>query len=51
MLFILKTGRNPTIRHLSRTHRVSVAWLREQRVREGVEFEYLSIDSMTVGIF
>ena len=32
-LFCLKTGRNPTMRHLSRTHRVSAAWLHEQHVR------------------
>eukprot|EP00972_Heterocapsa_arctica_P031015 4562966-Heterocapsa_arctica.AAC.1 len=26
---VLKTGKNPTMRHLSRTHRVNVAWLGE----------------------
>eukprot|EP00971_Amphidinium_carterae_P182499 3621816-Amphidinium_carterae.1 len=26
---ILKSGKNPTMRHLGRTHRVSVAWLHE----------------------
>ena len=30
MLQVLKTGRNPTMRHLGLTHRVSVAWLHEQ---------------------
>ena len=26
---VLKTGRNPTLRHLGRTHRVDLAWLHE----------------------
>ena len=30
MLCVMKTGRNPAMRHLSRTHRVSIAWLHEQ---------------------
>ena len=30
MRHVVKTGRNPTIRHLGRTHRVSVAWWHEQ---------------------
>ena len=51
MLFILKTGRNPTMRHLSRTHRVSVAWLHEQHVRENFQFGYVSTDGMAADIF
>ena len=30
MLKVCKTGKNPTVRHLLRTHGVSVAWLKEQ---------------------
>eukprot|EP00969_Alexandrium_andersonii_P133696 5912851-Alexandrium_andersonii.AAC.1 len=30
MLQIMRTGRNPTMRYLRRTHRVSVQWLPEQ---------------------
>jgi len=29
MIQVVKTGRNATMRHLNRTHRVSVAWLHE----------------------
>ena len=29
-LQILKTGKNPTVRHLNRTHRVDLAWLAER---------------------
>eukprot|EP00972_Heterocapsa_arctica_P107027 15767348-Heterocapsa_arctica.AAC.1 len=28
-IHILKTGKNPTLRHLNRTHRVNVCWLSE----------------------
>ena len=28
-LQVLKTGKNPTMRHLGRTHRVNLAWLSE----------------------
>eukprot|EP00969_Alexandrium_andersonii_P151580 6701282-Alexandrium_andersonii.AAC.1 len=30
MMAIFKSGRNPTLRYLHRTHRVSVQWLRER---------------------
>ena len=51
MLLIVKSGRNPTMRHLSRTHRVSVAWLHEQHVREEFDFEYVTTDGMAADIF
>ena len=51
MLHTLKTGRNPTMRHLSRTHRVSAAWLHEQHIRENFEFAYVSIDGTAAYIF
>jgi hypothetical protein len=38
MLAILKTGRSPTMRHLSRTHRVSIAWLHEQNHRNNYDW-------------
>ena len=34
MLQCVKSGKNPTMRHLSRTHRISIAWISE-RYREG----------------
>ena len=30
MIRVCETGRNPTMRHLGRTHRVSVSWLHER---------------------
>ena len=44
-------GRNPAMRHLSRTRRVSVAWLHEQHAREGFDFEDASTDGMAADIF
>ena len=51
MPFMLKTGRTPTMRHLSRTHRVCVAWLREQHVREEFDFGYVSTDGVVADTF
>ena len=51
MLCILKTGRNPTMRHLSRTHRVSVAWLHEQYQRENFVVSYVRSCDMAADIF
>ena len=30
MIHVINTGRNPTMRYLMRTHRVSVSWLHER---------------------
>ena len=51
MLHILKTGRNPTMRHLSRTHRVGATWLYEQHIRGDFELACVSIDGMAADIF
>jgi hypothetical protein len=51
MLLILKIGRNPTMGHLSRTHRASVVWRQEKHVRENSAVDYVSTDTMTADIF
>ena len=51
MLCVMKSGRNPTMRHRSRSHRVSVAWLHEQYMREAFEFAYIETDSMAADMF
>jgi hypothetical protein len=51
MLCVMKSGRSPTMRHLSRSHRVSVAWLHEQHKREHFEFAYVETDSMAADMF
>ena len=51
MLCVLKTGRNPSMRHLSRTHRISVAWLHEQHEREHFNVKYVTTDEMAADVF
>ena len=51
MLQVLKTGRNPTMRHLGRTHRVSVAWLHEQYKSGLFDFVIRRSEFMAADIF
>ena len=37
MIRIMETGRNPTMRYLHRTHRISVSWLHEVFKSEGMD--------------
>ena len=49
---ILKTQKNPTLRHLNRTHRVSVSWLCEVfKNLNDVELKHCKTDEMAAGIF
>ena len=49
---ILKTQKNPTLRHLNRTHRVNVSWLCEVfRNLNEVELKYCKTDEMAADIF
>jgi hypothetical protein len=40
MMACARSGRNPTMRYLGRTHRVSVAWLKEIRDDPHVRLVY-----------
>ena len=40
MIRVMETGRNPAMRYLSRTHRVSVAWLHETFSSEEIKLVY-----------
>ena len=53
MIRVVESGRNPTMRYLHRTHRVSVAWLHEQLSsgRDGVELIYEDTTRMAADIF
>ena len=42
MLQCVRSGRNPTMRHLARTHRVSVAWMQEQYKSKNFTFGHES---------
>ena len=47
---IIETGKNPTIRHLGRTHRVDLAWLHEQLVSKSFKLAYCETNSMVGNI-
>ena len=51
MLQCVKTGRNPTMRHLARTHRVSVGWIHEQYQSGHFIFAHESGERMPPDIF
>ena len=51
MLQCVKTGRNPTMRHLARTHRVSVGWIHEQYRSGHFIFAHESGERMPPDIF
>ena len=40
MIRVCQTGRNPTMRHLGRTHRISVAWLHERFAELGIDLRF-----------
>ena len=51
MIRICETGRNPTMRYLLRTHRVSVAWLHETFSREYIRMFYEDSSKMCADIY
>ena len=50
MLQCVRSGRNPTMRHLSRTHRVSVAWMHEQYKSDNFTFAHESGERPAVAL-
>ena len=50
-LQIVRTGKNPTLRHIGRTHRVSIAWLAEALSHDDMHVLYETSDRMAADIF
>ena len=48
---IIKTGKNPTLRHVSRTHGVNAAWLYDVYEAGNFTMRYEVSDEMVAGIF
>ena len=46
-----ETGKNPTLRHLGRTHRVDLAWMFEQFQREVYDLRYCTSEEQAADIF
>ena len=51
LIACIRSGRNPTMRHVSRTHGVSVAWLHEVCASDHVELQYTQSADMAADIF
>ena len=51
MIRVCETGRNPTMRHLGRTHRVDVAWLHERFQEPTLTLVYEKTDAQAADIF
>ena len=51
MIRVTETGRNPTTRYLSRTHRVSVAWLHETFSHQDIDLVYEVSSKMCADIY
>ena len=48
---IIKTGRNPTMRHITRTHSVNVSWLHDLYQKGMFQMMYTRIESQCADIF
>ena len=55
MIRVIESGRNPTMRHLGRVHRISVAWLHEQlgtsESRGPVKIHWTETECMAADIY
>ena len=51
MIAVCRSGKNPTMRHLHRTHRVSVDWLHETFKRDDIALVYETSDRQCADIF
>ena len=51
MINVVSTGRNPTMRYLRRTHRVSVSWLYERFKDDDIELVYEMSAKMAADIY
>ena len=51
MAAVIRSGRNPTMRHLSRTHGISISWLHEQCREDDIEMRYITTTLMAADIY
>ena len=51
MASVIRTGRNPTMRHLSRTHGIAISWLHEQYNEDDVRLAYITTTLMAADIY
>ena len=51
MIKVCRTGKNPTMRHLLRSHGVAVAWLKEQFDCGNYDLQYVPTDYQAADIY
>ena len=51
MAAVIRSGKNPTMRHLSRSHGISISWLHEQCAQEHIQVEYVTTTLMAADIY
>ncbi len=51
MIQIVKTGCNPTMRYVGRTHRISVSWLHEVCASDTICLQYTQSADMAADIY
>ena len=51
MIQVCRTGRNPTMRHLGRTHGISIAYLHQEAKKEHHKLGYITTDQMAADLF
>jgi hypothetical protein len=51
MIQVCRTGRNPTMRHLGRTHGISISYLHQEQKTNYVKLGYINTDKMAADIF
>ena len=51
LIACIRSGRNPTMRYIGRTHRVSVAWLKEVCDTDKIALDYTASGDMAADIF
>ena len=54
MIRVVETGRNPTMRHIGRVHRLAIGWLHERLaakdIKDPVDLEYTKSEDMAADI-
>ena len=50
-LHVIRTGRNPTMRHITRTHGVNTAWLHERVRADTIQPAYIESQHQVADIF
>ena len=51
MIGVVRSGRNPTMRHLERSHGVCISWMHEMFTRDYTYFAYEVTDRMAADIY